>query len=512
MNHLIVAPIVLPALTGALLLLLASRPAWVRVLSIVSTIALFLIALSLLRTADTGVISVYALSDWVAPFGIVMVLDRLSALMVLITAVVALAAVVYAVQGWDTRGRHFHALFHFQLMGIGGAFLTGDLFNLFVFFEVLLIASYCLLLHGLGEQRLKAALHVVVINLAGSAIFLIAVSLLYSVTGTLNMAHLAERVAQVPQSDIALVRAAGLMLLGVFGIKAAVFPLYFWLPKAYASACAPVAVLFAVMTKVGVYAVLRFTTLIFNADAGSAARLTDSWLLPFALGTLALGSLGALAAQRLKELIAYFTVASVGTMLTAFALGEASGVASGLFYLIHSTFVVAAMFVVAELIAAQRGELLDRLSPGPGLSQPAVLGILFMVGAAVLAGLPLSSGFLAKIMILRSVVDPAQVIWVWAVILVTSLLAMIGLARAGSVLIWSARSVPVSDDRMRPVQLVPAVALLMCGLLMVIFAAPVKRYANDTAAQLSDQSAYLSTVMPQGVDRSPRPMRWSQKP
>src|SRR5690606_10776994 len=189
---------------------------------------------------------------------------RLSAMMLVLTALLALATSVYARGGDAERGPHFHALFHFQLMGLNGAFLTADLFNLFVFFEVLLMASYGLLLHGSGAARLKASIPCVAFNLAGSSLFLIAISLCYGLTGTLNMADLAERVAALPGTDTAAVRAAGLLLLVVFSVKAALLPLYFWLPATYSSATAPVAALFAIMTKVGIYSIARMYTLVFG--------------------------------------------------------------------------------------------------------------------------------------------------------------------------------------------------------------------------------------------------------
>jgi multicomponent K+:H+ antiporter subunit D len=504
-NHLVVLPIVLPAITAGLLLLLSGNLKRVRVLSLASLVVLLAVTIALLTQAASGTYQTYALSDWSAPFGIVMVVDRLSALLVLITAVVGLAALFYATQGWDAKGKYFHVLFHFQLMGINGAFLTGDLFNLFVFFEVLLIASYCLLLHGMGQTRLRAAVHYVTINLAGSAVFLIAVSLLYSVTGTLNMAHLAERVAQAPQEDIALIRSAGLMLLGVFGVKAALFPLYFWLPSAYSSASAPVAALFAVMTKVGVYAILRVSTLIYGGESGAGANLLDAWMLPVALLTLALAAIGALAAKRLSELIAYLTVASVGTMLIAISAGGIEGLSGALFYLMHSTFIVAAMFLLAEILGRGRGTLADTLTAGPHLLQPALLSISFLLGGAILAGLPLSAGFLAKLMILKSVADAPMAVWAWAVVLGSSLLTLMGLARAGSLMIWKTKTPAVNDaHRAGWGQTIPFVALLACSLSLVVFAAPVKRYADATAQQLFSPEGYRASVLSPDVDRGPR--------
>jgi len=505
MSHLLVLPIVLPALTAALLLLTGRHLGVSRLVSVASTLILFGVCMSLFSQANTGSISIYALGDWVAPFGIVLVLDRLSSMLILLTSLIAIAALFYAMQGWDARGKYFHALFQFQLMGINGAFLTGDLFNLFVFFEVLLIASYCLLMYGFGERRLRASVHYVAINLTGSAIFLIGVSVLYGITGTLNMAQLAERVAISAPEDIALIRSAGLLLLGVFGIKAALFPLYFWLPSAYSSASAPVAALFAIMTKVGVYAILRFTTLVFGGTMGASADLTAPWLLPVALLTLVLAALGALAARRLLELVAYLTVASVGMMLIAVAAGGEPGLSAALFYLLHSTLIVAALFLLAEMIGQARGHVQDALHAGPVLLRPVLLGIAFLTAAVIVAGLPLSSGFLAKLMILKSTTQSVSMPWVWGTILGTSLLTLIGLARAGSMLFWkTSHEVAPDANAPRLAQWLPVLLLLTSSVLMVFYAAPLKRYTDATAQQLKAPAQYIGTVLQHAQDRAPR--------
>nr|MBF3179384.1 monovalent cation/H+ antiporter subunit D [Pseudomonas aeruginosa] len=235
MSHWLILPILLPLFAGSLLLLpLAER--WRRGLSLLAALALIPLSLLLMRTAASGDLSVYALGNWAAPFGIVLMLDRLAALMLLATAVLGSAALIYALRGDDRLGKHFHALFQFQLLGINGAFLTGDLFNLFVFFEILLIASYALLLHGGGAERVRSGLHYVILNLVGSAFFLIAVGTLYGLTGTLNMADMAQKIAMADAERAPLLAAAGLLLLVVFALKAALLPLYFWLPRAYAAA------------------------------------------------------------------------------------------------------------------------------------------------------------------------------------------------------------------------------------------------------------------------------------
>ena len=317
----IVVPIVLPLLAGAAALLLERRsPRAVRALSVTVTFALLALAIYLASVAAGGTVHSYLLGNWKAPFGIALALDRLSALMLVLTAVVGVGSVLYACGkgprgAHDAQGAHYHALFQFQLMGLNGAFLTADLFNLFVFFEVLLIASYGLLLHGRSSVQLRAAIHYVVFNLTGSALFLIAVALLYGSTGTLNMADLAVRIGSLGADGAALARVAALLLIVVFGVKAALLPLYFWLPDTYRAAPAPVAALFAIMTKVGVYCVARVTTLIFGASAGLAADVAAPWLPWLAIGTLVLAALGALAAVRLRTLVAYLVIASAGTLL-----------------------------------------------------------------------------------------------------------------------------------------------------------------------------------------------------
>ena len=297
--HLPILPVVLPLIAGIVLLALRNAPLRLqRGVSLVAVLALIPLAIAMIQAAADGTHLVYALGNWVAPYGIVLVVDRLAAWMLLTTALLAVFALLYAIQGSDQNGRHFHVLFQLQLFGLNGAFLTGDLFNLFVFFEILLLASYGLLLHGGGRQRVKAGLHYVVINLVGSTLFLFAVGTLYGVAGTLNMADLAVKLAATPAEHAALVQSAALLLFGVFALKAALLPLYLWLPAAYAHTSAPVAALFAIMTKVGAYSILRVYSLMAG-DTGPLANLLDAWLAPLALATLTLGMLGAVASTTL---------------------------------------------------------------------------------------------------------------------------------------------------------------------------------------------------------------------
>src|SRR5690606_1569943 len=266
MNHLPLLPILVPLLAASVALFFEHRRFGMLPQRIVawSSMAVMLAAAVLLASnASGGEIAVYLLGDWPSRLGIVLMADRLSALMLLVGLLLAVACLLHACAGWDRRAPHFHAFFQFQMMGLNGAFLTGDVFNLFVFFEVLLISSYGLMLSGGRGERLRAGLHYVAFNIAASTLFLIALGLLYGLLGTLNMAELAVRVAQAPAQDLALVQAAAGLLLVVFCAKAALLPLYLWLPQTYTHAPAAVAALFAVMTKVGLYAVLRVCTLVF---------------------------------------------------------------------------------------------------------------------------------------------------------------------------------------------------------------------------------------------------------
>jgi multicomponent K+:H+ antiporter subunit D len=411
-----------------------------------------------------------------------------------VTAVLASFAVLYAIRGDDERGKSFHALFQFQLMGINGAFLTGDLFNLFVFFEILLIASYSLLLHGGGVDRVRAGLHYVVLNLVGSSFFLLAVGVLYGITGTLNMADMAIRVAAAGPEDAALLGAAGMLLLVVFGLKAAFLPLYFWLPKAYASASAPVAALFAIMTKVGLYSIIRVYTLIFGDEAGSLANMANDWLWPLALLTLALGVIGALAAVSLQGLLAYMVVVSVGTLLAGIAIGTEQALAAALFYLVHSTWVAGGLFLLADLIARQRGDKQGLLVQGPALQNPHVLGGLFFFGAIALAGLPPLSGFLGKLLLLRSVEPGVQAVLLWSVVLGGGLLTLVALSRAGSTLFWRVGLSQLGSAELDHGRLLACAGLLLLSLALMVGAAPLLSYVEATASQLHDLALYRQII------------------
>ena len=498
--HWIAAPILVPLAAAVAMLIAGDRRLGLqRALGVGSCVILLVVAADLLVRGASGIVLPYFAGDWPAPFGIVLVLDRLAAFMVALTALVALPALVAAIGGRDpvdARGRHFHPLFQFQLMGLNGAFLTGDLFNLFVFFEVLLIASYCLLAHGHGAARLRAAVHFVLINLVASGLFLIAVALLYGVTGTLNMADLVGRVGALPPADAPLARAAALLLLVVFAVKAAAFPLYLWLPGAYAAATAPAAALFAIMTKVGLYAIVRVHGTIFGPGAGDAALVAGPWLAAAALLTALLGVIGALGAQSLARMTAYLTIASVGTALIAVSLFAPAATAAALYYAAHSTLVIAAMFLIVAEVGARRGETADRLVPCDAVARPLALGIALVIAAASIVGMPPFSGFVGKLAILAATAGVPATPVLWTVVLGTGFLAMLGLVRAGTVVFWNptgpARTAEVGGGRFA---LAPPLALLGASVALAVFAAPVQRYAEAASRQIGDTRAYAVRVL-----------------
>jgi multicomponent K+:H+ antiporter subunit D len=496
MNHLVIAPLLLPLLAGIALILLRGSATLVRRgLSTAATLALVGVALGLLQQVGDGAVLVYRLGDWPAPFGIVLVADRLAAAMVLITAVLAACVVLYAVRGADHAGRYFHVLFQLQLFGLNGAFLTGDLFNLFVFFEVLLIASYGLLLHGGGRERTRAGLHYVVLNLIGSTLFLFAVGTLYGVLGTLNMADLAQRLAAVPPADLGVVRAAGLLLFAVFALKAALAPLHLWLPGAYGHTSAPVAAMFAIMTKVGAYAILRIHSLMFGPDSGPVAGLLDPWLLPLALLTVVAGTIGVLASRRLAQQAAYLVVISAGTLLTAFGLGGAAAFAAGLYYLAHTTFAAAALFLLADVLGRVRGAAQDRLVAGPDLPRGQLLAGVFLLIALAVSGVPPLSGFIGKWLILQASVGDPLMPWVLGVLLATSLLVIMALARSGSRLFFKVDDGAAAAVPPRLGDLGAPLALAIAGVGMVVYADPLYEFGQAAAAQLVQPGAYLAAVL-----------------
>jgi multicomponent K+:H+ antiporter subunit D len=509
MNHWLILPILLPAIVAPLLALaLRHDLTMTRTFSVGSTVLLVLLGGYLTAMASDGVTRTYALGEWGGPVGIVLVLDRLAAVMLLLTATLGLGIAIYSLSGCDKAGPHFHPLLQFQLMGLNGAFLTGDLFNLFVFFEILLIASYGLMVHGGGAARVRAGLQYVMINLVGSSIFLIGLGLIYGVTGTLNMADFAAKATQIAAADSALLQTGLALLVAVFGIKAAVVPLHFWLPGTYANAAGPVAALFAIMTKVGAYALIRVFTLCHGDAAGGAADwFASGWLVWGGVATLIVGTIGIVGARSLNQQASFAGLASMGTLLIAIggftpALGSAA-----IYYLIHSTLAVAALFLVIDMIIRRRTGFGDALVAAPRFVHGGLIAATFFVIAIAVIGLPPLSGFIGKLLILSAIAGQAPGAeggggvagwpWLWGVILVTSLLALIGFAFSGTLVFWRRSSDEPAETAAPPI-VVPMVAvgwLLACMVLMTLLAGPATDYFDQTAGQLFRPQGYLEATL-----------------
>ena len=528
--HLVVVPIVLPLVTAAVLVLLGEKRRLVKtIVNLCATLAGLVVAATILWRVDTGgaagEIEVYLGSNWEAPFGIVLVADRLSALMLVLVGVVSLFAALYAEAEWARAGVYFHSLFQIQLMGLNGAFLTGDLFNLFVFFEVMLAASYGLQLHGSGWARVSSGLHYIAVNLLASLLFLIGLAMVYGVMGTLSMADVSAKLSLVPDTDRGLLHAGAAILAVAFLIKAAIWPLNAWLVPAYTAASAPVAALFALMTKVGIYVLVRLSTLFFS-DGGPAAQFGGPVLLYGGLATLALGAIGLVSTMSLGRIAAFSIAVSSGTLLSALGMGVASATSAALFYMLSATLAVSALFLLVELVGrigtegqqqrsdvdVEPGEdtnLDDEAVPLVGRAFPvslALLGLAFLCCALVVAGLPPLSGFLAKVALLSSVVGigrdsataPVSVAW-WIVglLLFSGLMATISLARAGTRYFWSAGGQP----HITVVEAVAVLGLIFSCVLLTVFAEPVFRYTRATAADLHVPSTYVDAVL----STKPRP-------
>ena len=487
-QHLAVLPIAIALLAAATTLVLGERRmagqraiAWLAV-GLLLVCAGFAVA----RTAS-GEMFVYLLSNWRAPFSIVLALDKLAAIMLLLTALIG--AVVLAAQraSKQSAGTYFYPLFLLQLMGLNGAFLTGDLFNLFVFFEVLLAASYGMLLQHPDRARTNAALHYVVINLLGSALFLIAAALLYGVTGTLNMADLSLKINAVPPHSRTLVAVAGAVLLVVFAIKAALLPLNFWLTGTYRAAILPVAALFALMTKVGVYAIARTLTLLYPNGSEIQTQMSQVLVVVAPL-TMLLAACGALAARDVVTLISWSVVVSAGMLVTAIAIGEPRALSGAMFYLIGSTLATALLYLNAGALDETRAQIADEHDVGS--RRWAWSGVLFVIGAMAMVGLPPFFGFIGKATILAGAATHAAQAWVWSAILLTGVLSLLAYARMGSRLFWKRDAAVVSGTSHWPAGVLGAALVSL-----TLFAAPVQRFTDQAALELMRPQIMIGNVL-----------------
>jgi multicomponent K+:H+ antiporter subunit D len=545
-THAVLLPVLLPLASAAVLAVVPDRLRQLKAgLHVAVMLASLVVAVTLLRGLEgTGAaaMKVYLPGNWPVPFGIVLALDRLSALMLVLAALVGLAALLFSLARWHRASVHFHPLLQLQLAGLNGAFLTGDLFNLFVFFEVLLAASYGLLLHGGGSLRVRAGLHYIAINLVASLLFLVGAALLYGVTGTLTMADIAQKLPLVPAADRGLLHAATALLAVAFLAKAAFWPLNFWLPAAYSAASAPSAAMFAILTKVGVYAILRLWTLCFPATAGDSALFGSGVLVAGGLATIAFGSIGMLRSQQLARLAGYSIITSSGTVIAAAGFDLPALTAGALVYLASSTLAAATLFLLVELVERQRqieidppapddvagrlpafteelrspidANLDDEQVPLVGRAMPgalAFLGVAFLACTLVVAGLPPLSGFVGKLAMLTALAASASqpatgtAGWVmFALLLLSGLLSTMALSRAFITHFWATQD--RASPRVRVIEGLPVALLLGGCIALAVAAEPALRYAGAAADDLHEPQRYIEAVMAtQPQPRGPTP-------
>jgi multicomponent Na+:H+ antiporter subunit D len=493
MNMLLLWPLLIPLLTAVLALLSRRSPRLRRTWSLTGSVALLIASGALLWGVYQHSIQHVQVGAWAAPFGITLVADLLSAIMIVIVGVTGLAVNVYALGAIDADDERmgFHPLYHLLLMGVNGAFLAGDLFNLYVWFEVLLITSFVLLVLGTRRAQVKGAVTYVMINLVASLCFLLAVGILYGLTGTLNMADLATRLPGIDTPG--LVTTTAMLFLVAFGIKAAVFPLFFWLPAAYHTPPIAVTAIFAgLLTKVGVYALIRVFTLLFVHDVG----YTHTLLLAIAALTMLSGVLGAAVQQDVRKILSFHIVSQIGYMVMGLALFTPLALLGAVFYIVHHIVVKTNLFLVGGVMQ-RYGQSFELKELGGLYRAKPWLAALFLIPALSLAGLPPLSGFWAKLTIIQAGLE-AEAYLAVAVALVVGLLTLYSMTKIWNQAFWAA---PPSGRSLQPggaslgAMVLPIVALAAVTLTIGLWAEPFVALAERSAAELLDPSAYVQAVL-----------------
>ena len=495
MTWLVPLPIVLPLVGAALSILVGKSRAAQRVVGLSILASLVIVAVVLLVQVDRHGTLVAEAGGWAAPLGISLVADRFAAVLVLVAEVALLAVLVYAIGEPGAERNHvgFQSAYLVLAAGVAASFLTGDLFNLFVAFEMMLTASYVLLTLGGRRGQVRAGMTYIVISLVASTLFVTALALLYSATGTMNMAHLAQRLDELPAG----VRIAfAVLLLVVFGIKAAVFPLFFWLPDAYPTAPTPITAVFAgLLTKVGVYAIVR-TQLLFFTDETWPATL----LLVVAATTMLIGVLGAIAQDDIRRILSFSIVSQIGYMVMGLGFFTVAGIAAVVYSMIHHIIIKTGLFLIGGLVDHSAGS--SRLSQIGGLVRTTpFLAAMFLVSALSLAGIPPLSGFISKFALIQSGIAADHYV-VIGISLLVSLLTLFVVIRIWTGAFWSPPEVetlpaptPVRRSGGPLLMVAPTAALVLCSLGVAVAAGPIYSFSERTADDLLDRQSYIDEVL-----------------
>lgn len=469
-----------------------------RAFGIAGPAGLLIAGIALLIVVERDGVQASQMGDWPAPFGITLVADLLSAIMVVLGGLVGTAAAVYSLATVDKRRARYgyYSLFNLLLMGVSGAFLTGDIFNMFVWFEVMLISSFVLVALGGERPQIEGAVKYVSLNLVASALFLTGAGLIYAMAGSLNIADLSQRIPELESQG--LVTAVSMLFLVAFGIKAAAFPLYFWLPASYHTPPSDVSALFSgLLTKVGVYALIRVFSLIFVQDVG----ITHTIILSIAGLTMLSGVLGAIAQFDFRRILSFHIVSQIGYMLMGLGLFTPLGLAGGIFYLVHHILVKTALFLVSGAVRQLHGTLSLQSLGGLYRSQP-LLAILFAASAASLAGIPPLSGFIAKFVLVRAGLAAESYVIVGVALLV-SLLTVFSMTKIWTEVFWKpappgqdnvVTPVPVSRMKMAYL-LLPTATLVLLSVMLGIGAGPALDLAQRAAEQLLNPAEYVEAVL-----------------
>ena len=496
MTWLVPLPILLPLVAAALSVLVGRSRGAQRAVGVSALVVLVASSVALLIDVDRNGTLVVEAGGWPAPLGITLVADRLAAVLVLVAEVTLLAVLVYAIGEPRTERNHvgFQSVYLVLAAGVALSFLTGDLFNLFVAFEMMLTASYVLLTLGGRPEQVRSGMTYIVISLIASTLFITALALLYSATGTLTMADLAVRLGQLPPG---IVTAYAVLLLVVFGIKAAIFPLFFWLPDSYPTAPSPITAVFAgLLTKVGVYAIIRTQMVLFTDQTRPATLIAV-----LAGTTMVIGVLGAIAQDDIRRILSFTIVSQIGYMLMGLAFFSQAGTAAVVFSMIHHIIITTALFVIAGLIDAGSGSSSIRHVGGMVRTTP-LLAAMFLVTALSVAGIPPLSGFISKFGLIEAGVAKGDYAIV-AVSLLVSLLTLFSMVRIWIGAFWSppekqtvSASLDAAPSGGGPALMVaPTAALVACSLAIAGAAGPIYHFSEAAARDLVDRSLYIDEVL-----------------
>lgn len=492
MNNLIILPIIIPFIIGTILILFAKHHRVQRVISGIAAVGILIFSIYLAVLVYQDGIIVLQASNWTAPFGIVLVADMLATLMVLLTSILSIACLFFAFKTITPKREKFffYPFFFFLIVGVNGAFLTGDIFNLFVFFEVMLLSSYALIVHGGTKYQLRESFKYIVINVFSSSLFVVAVAWLYSVVGTLNMAHIAERVTELEQTGV--VNTIAILFFIVFALKGALFPLYFWLPRSYFGPPAAIAALFGgLLTKVGIYAIIRVFTLIFHHEWTYTHKVIIVTIAGF---TMLLGVLGAVSQFDFKRILSYHIISQVGYMVMGLGIFTPLAVAGAIYYIVHHMIVKTALFLFQGATERVTGTS-DLRQMGGLLKSHPVLAWLFFIAAISLAGIPPFSGFFSKFPIILAGFQEGQHV-ISGVALLVGLLTLFSMMKIFSYAFWGKQKHTTEQANISIGKLLlPIAPLVALTIILGIAAEPIFQYSMQVSEQIMDPSIYIQSVL-----------------